>query len=273
MDKDKNIKINKIIADIFKDGENAEKERESELVKNFLLAVHCEDKDMGPLKVYLVNLAGGSFFVSQIHGVYCKGFHKKVVRHKESFMLNPDEAHFAITISHYKGYDFTVWFNFFVTTKSGDTYKLVAEISTNSLKEAKEVHINQLPPMEGKYVRLNWSSVEKDEKLLEKTEHENVPEEIVALDIKIREKINNHLHKQRLDKIEESYRIAKTEIAIDEIIKGAKRAIKKIPVFKARPLEKLANKIDYLKREKKKLITRRKKLKEEQDTLSLATKI
>jgi hypothetical protein len=103
--------------------------------------------------------------------------------------------------------------------------------------------------------------------------YNSIQEEIDALNVKIKAKLNDFLNKQRLEKIEESYKLARTEIIIDEIIKETKEIIKKIPVYKSRPLSSLANKIDYFEGEREKLIERRGELKEEQDVLDYATKI
>jgi hypothetical protein len=106
-----------------------------------------------------------------------------------------------------------------------------------------------------------------------KEKYNSVKEEIEALNIQIKERLDDFLNKQRVEKIEESYKIARTEIVIDEIIKESKEKIKKIPIFKAKLLKRLENKIDYLDKEKWILIKKREKLKEEQDILKLATKI
>jgi len=273
MDENKTIKIEQIISEVFKDAEKANKEKEFELVKNLLLAVHYGDIEGNPLKVYLVNPKEGSFFISQIYGFYLKGSRVRPDRFQKSFVLNHNEACFTATITQYKGREFTIRFNFFVTTQSKDTYKVISEISNKFLENAEEIKMEQLPIERGRYFRLSWSSVEKDDGLLTKTDYDNNPEHIAALNIQIRERMNDYLSKQRLEKIEETYRLAKTEIAIDKIIKEAKNTIKKIPIFKARPLSKLERKVDYLEGEKKRLAKKRKKLKEEQDELNLATKI
>lgn len=272
MEEDKTIKIKQIISELFKDAEKVSKEREFELIKNLVLAVHHGETEGDPLKVYLVNPTEGSFFVSQINGFYLRGSRVRPDSFQEFFVLNPNEIYLAAKITHYKGREFTIRFNFFVTTQSKDTYKIISEISNNFIKNSQEeIKLEQLPVEEGKYFSLNWISINKED--LTKTDYDSIPEDIAVLSIKIREKINNHLSKQRLEKIEEAYKLAKTEIAIDEIIKETKDTIKKIPIFKARPLSKLEKKVDYLEGEKKRINKKRKKLKEEQDTLSLATKI